>query len=102
MKRILTLSEMEHIELMPESEEAEILQNINTIAQIPVGSAPMCRESGMNADALHRRESTAAVLAIRDLSVAIQDQETRAELTRAEPESINGKMTITAEVSIHG
>lgn len=102
MRKTVELSEMTDIKIMPETEEEEIVQNLNTITQIPAGSAPMCRNVGMRMDAVHRKEPTARVLAVRDLSIAIQEQESRANLILAESESEDGKMRVVAEVEIDG
>lgn len=76
----LICDSLDDIRMMPESEKEEVLQCIKTIMTTTAGECPMCREIGISKDALHRRDITAKAMLTRDIFVAVQDQETRANL----------------------
>ena len=95
---------LETVEIMPESTEDEIVQNIKTIVSTTLGECPMCRDVGINPEAKHRPQSVAEVLLTRDIFMAMQDQEIRAELRNVEFGDMEewGVLAPVLEVDIYG
>lgn len=77
----LICDSMEDIRILPQTEKEDILQCLKTIVLTNAGSCPMCRDVGISGDPLHRRTGTAKILLTRDIFVAVQDQEPRADVT---------------------
>lgn len=95
---------LEAVEIMPENTEDEIVQNIQTIISTTLGEAPMCRDVGVSPEYLHRSQNVAQVMMTRDIFVAIQDQEKRANPRSVEfqtPEEW-GTMSPVLEVDLGG
>ena len=95
---------LETVEIMPETTEDEIVQNLKTIISTTLGEAPMCRAVGVSPEAMHRSQNVAQVLLTRDIFTAIQDQETRAELRNVEFQDMEewGVMAPVLEVELNG
>lgn len=75
---------LETVEIMPETTEDEIVQNLKTIVSTTLGEAPMCRDVGVSSESKHRSQNVAEVLLTRDIYTAIREQETRADLRNVE------------------
>lgn len=104
MKNRIDAGPMDEITLMPETEAAEIIQNVRMISATEAGSAPMCRNIGVSTEARHRPESVAKAILIRDVFTAVREQETRAELETVTVETTEkpGNLRPVMEVKIGG
>lgn len=95
---------LKEIQMLPESETNEVLQNLKTILSTEQGSAPMCRDIGISGETIHRRATVAQVLLTRDIFEAVHDQEKRAELknVRYGDTHNDGALAPVLEVQING
>ena len=101
MRKVLTDRDWSKMQLMPASEVEEITQNIGVIVSTPLGTAPMCRDVGLNNQAFYKPDIPAKALLIRDCFDAVADQEERAELISADfKRTGEGKWEATLEVEI--
>lgn len=82
-------------ELMPETEEKEILQNIRFIVLTRKGSVPMARDFGVDWDFLDKPINEARLIAIPEIISEVQTREPRAEISQVVYDGVdaeNGKI----------
>lgn len=102
MQRIINMGSMDEIKIMPESTEEEIMQNIGLIVAMPLESGPMCRDVGLSTQSFGMPEQQGRAILTRDVIVAVQDQEKRAEIESVDFElgETGGTNTAIMEVKI--
>lgn len=96
----LICDSMDEIKMMPETKKEEVLQCIKTIVTTTEGECPMCREIGVSKDALHWREVTAKTMLTRDIFVAVQDQEPRANVKTVDFDQREALGTLNARLEV--
>lgn len=102
MKQYIKMDKMDDIQIMPGSTFDEIVQNIGLILAMPQESGPMCRDMGLSTEYLGLPDINGRAILTRDVFVAVQDQEPRAELKTVDFEgsTIEGTNTAIVEVEI--
>lgn len=91
------------IKVLPDSQEQEILQNIRTILLTQVGSVPLYREFGVNADMLDAPLNIAQNRFTAEVAKAIARWEPRAKLKGIvwqESAAVEGKLEPLISVEI--
>ena len=101
---ILICDPMTEIKIMPDTKKEEILQCLKTIVTNYVGSCPMARDIGIGNDPLHRKDNWAKAIITRDVYVAIQDQEPRADARKIsfDDTDVPGVLLPVVEVRLDG
>ena len=89
------------IDFDPESEQAEIIQNLHAIIGTPKSSVPLFRDFGLDADAVDMPINSAKAKIQSDLIMAVRRYEPRAQVTHVEfvPDD-NGKLSVKVRVMI--
>lgn len=103
MKRRISMDSMEEIQIMPGNRMEEIMQNIGMIVTMPMESGPMCRDIGISTAAYGMPDQQAMAIMTRDVFVAVEDQEPRAEVHTVDFDmGKEGHHTAIMEVEING
>lgn len=88
------------IELMPSTEEEEVLQNVRMIAGIWRGSVALDRELGTDAGILDAPTGHVSALLTAELTKTIAEYEPRARLKGLENKMTDGKLEPVLELEV--
>ena len=88
------------IELMPSTEEEEVLQNVRMISGIWVGSVPLERDLGIDAGILDLPIAQAKARLTAELAEAISKYEPRARLKGISYEAEEGRLNPKLELEV--
>ena len=103
MTYFVSSAPLENIQIIPQNDVEEIIQNLHTILSTPKGSVPMYREFGIDASVIDVNVNAAMSLMVNAIYEAIETFEPRAEIvgvTFKDPET-QGKLIPVVEVKIN-
>lgn len=91
------------IDFAPETEAAEILQNVRTILATTVGSVPLDRAFGVDASCLDRPMAKARAMLASEIIMKIRKYEPRVTVTSVDfEEDMDGILRPKVQVKING
>lgn len=103
MTYFVSSAPLESIQINPQNEIEEIIQNLHTILSTPKGSVPMYREFGIDSFVIDVNVNAAMSLMVNAVYEAIETFEPRAEIvnvTFKDPKT-QGKLIPVVEVKLH-
>lgn len=104
MRIRVTTTELENLKLEPIDEATEIGQNVTALAVTPKGTVPLDRNMGLSMKYIDRPMRIAASMFEAELITAVDDYESRVQVTdvTTEMEEITGRMVPVVEVERSG